>query len=104
MRIYRAKSNLFHADREDGITSRRTGQRASPRMPPERRVALVVSDFFAPLWTPTLFPPLWIFSPEREGTDWARGFRWGCIVFRPAILRNRRWVGPSAHEIFGVAV
>src|SRR3954462_51526 len=44
-----------------------TDQRASPRIPPKRRAARVLSDFFAPLWTPTLFLPLWMFSPERDG-------------------------------------
>src|SRR5437868_12307241 len=58
----------FHRSNSNPFWSRRTRttrtknqmqiQRASPRMPPNRRAARVVSDFFAPLWTPTLFPPL----------------------------------------------
>jgi hypothetical protein len=35
-----------------------TDQRASLRIPPKRRAARVDSDFFAPLWTPILLPPV----------------------------------------------
>jgi hypothetical protein len=53
-RAYRSKTDPDHAPGWGAATD----QRASPRNPPKRRAALVVSDFFAPLWTPTLFPPL----------------------------------------------
>src|SRR5207237_8566358 len=59
--------------------------RASLRIPPNRRPARVVADFWPPLLTPTLLPPLSMFSPGREGGDWACGLRCGCLVFLPAI-------------------
>ena len=81
-----------------GPSSPGPDQRASPRIPPNRRAALVDSDFFAPLCTPTLFPPVWIFSPGRDGTDWVPGFRCGCIVFLPAIPLIRARAPERAHD------
>ena len=53
---YRAEWRLAQTPYNQKIPMKR--QRASPRIPPNRRAARVVSDFFAPLWTPTLFPPV----------------------------------------------
>src|SRR5437763_6181772 len=67
--------------------------RASLRMPPNRRPARVFADFWPPLFTPTLFPPVWMFSPGREGGDCGRGLRCGCLVFVPAIQQYIAAVG-----------
>jgi hypothetical protein len=73
-------------------------QRASLRIPPKRRAARVDSDFFAPLWTPTLLPPVWVFSPGRDGTDRVPGFRCGCIVFLPAMSIIRAGAEHRTHK------
>jgi len=67
------------------LTPRFLRSESSHRVPAERRFARVVSDFCAPLFTPTLAPPIWIFSPGRAGGDCGRSDRRGCIVFFPAI-------------------
>src|SRR6266576_5993213 len=73
---------------------------SSHRVPAERRFARVVSDLCAPLFTPTLAPPIWIFSPGRAGGDCGRSDRRGCIVFFPAIPIVRSSAEVSACYLF----
>jgi hypothetical protein len=75
---------------------------SSYRVPAERRFARVLLDFCAPLFIPTLTPPVWIFSPGRAGGDCGRSDRRWCIVFLPAIPIVRSSADVSACYFFQI--
>ena len=89
-----------HSQRDESRGVLATPQRTAPK----RRLARVLSDFFAPLRTPTFSPPIWMFSPLREGGACGSKGSSTCFVFFSGILLFRRcafrWICRAQYSQF----